>query len=122
MNVLRSHRISRIFKSSQTLQNRSVFTSLIKKVNHANAEARKDVMFEKLIDKKRDQLNFLTLEISFQMRDTTINLRSWNDKDIFHVSTTDYFAFKRNMGHIPTDAEPTQAGTHKFVNLGSVEV
>merc|ERR1719471_851135 len=93
-----------------SISRRHLMTSLVKEINSENAEQRKAVMFNKLVDQKRDLLNYLTVELSFQFHDTTFHLRSWNDQDMFHVTTSDYFGFKKNMGHIPIDAEATERG------------
>jgi len=92
------------------VQNRSLVSSMIKKLNNENAEERKDLMFEKMIEKKRDNLNFVNVEMHFSRFDTSMYVRSWNDKKIFKVSTKDYFGFKKNMGHIPMEAEATWQG------------
>lgn len=109
-NATRRYALRSCSHLAKNICKRNLVSSLVKEVNSLNSDERKKLMFDKMLAKKRDQLNFLTFEIWFQLHDTTIHLRSWNDKDLFHVSTEDYFGFKKNMGHIPPDAEATDKG------------
>lgn len=70
-----------------------------KRLTEAANNRKKDAEFQRLIDKKRDFLNYPTLVISFGKNNTHVILKLM-DRTMYHVSVGSYIEFLKDLGTI----------------------